>query len=201
MIRALSNSNDDSFWVSDSSPPGAYYHEEEMALITADKKTASDEYKSSSSGINSQTAIVKWRKSRSYNFNEVATNLQNTAERAVQEANVSDNGYKRNSVSRCVARIVLDESNKIVDTSEEYITGVVRQVARYAQHGGDDDETSYLAANQVTQPKGTTSLGTMVSFFVIWCVSLCASHIDSKDMPPPVLKLAAEEVASVLQSN
>jgi hypothetical protein len=41
----------------------------------------------------------------------------------------------------------------------------------------------------------------MVSLFIIWCVSLCSSHIASKDMPAPVLKLAAEEVASVLHSN
>lgn len=64
--------------------------------------------------------------------------------------------------------------------------GHLRQTSRLTFFGGE---------------QGTTSLGTMVSFFVIWCVSLCASHIDSKDMPPPVLKLAAEEVASVLQSN
>jgi hypothetical protein len=41
----------------------------------------------------------------------------------------------------------------------------------------------------------------MVSLFVIWCVSLCASRVSSKDMPAPALRLAAEEVTAVLHST
>jgi len=167
-----------------------------MALLTPGHKT-------SRTSDNSR-AIVKYespRRRSSYNFNEVASNLQNTAERTLEEESTSGAYSTQSSISRGVARIVLEErNNEALDSSKEYITGVVRKVARFAQNVGHDGECSGSVANQVSQPKGTTSLGTMVSFFVIWCVSLCASHFDSKDMPAPALKLAAEEVASVLQS-
>ncbi|KAG0565204.1 hypothetical protein M758_8G167900 [Ceratodon purpureus] len=202
----LDSNEDITFWDDVSTLKSRVrYPEEEMALITADRSNAGSKYNALTSPSKS-TALVKWespnKRRSSYNFNEVATNLQNSAEQALEEpAPSSNNGYRQDSISRGVARIVLEEGNKAVDSSKEYIAGVVRKVARYAQDVGHDGETSGSAANQVIQPRGTTSLGTMMSFFVIWCVSLCASHMDSKDLPAPALKLAAEEVASVLQST
>jgi hypothetical protein len=255
MTGTYPDSNEEStFWdyVSPLKSGRGRYPEEEMALITADRSTTAPGSKHRTPpSPNNSTALVKWESPRtttrrsSYNFNEVATNLQSTAEQAL-EASVTTS--KQNSISRGVARIVLEEGNKAVDSSssKEYIAGVVRKVARYAQGLGHDGETSGSPANHVIQPEvspwhpgipwlqcsilvfvlkqmccvecvakgmggllmtgflleqGTTSLGTMMSFFVIWCVSLCASHMDSKDLPAPALKLAAEEVASVLQSS
>ena len=132
------------------------FHEEEMALITADKSTAGSKYRTPPLPTKS-TSLVKWespRRRSSYNFNEVATNLQNTAEQALEEsATASNYGHRQNFISRGVARIVLEESNKAVDSSKEYIAGVVRKVARYAQDAGHDGESSGSAANQVIQPK------------------------------------------------
>lgn len=210
MTGTYPDSNEEStFWdyVSPLKSGRGRYPEEEMALITADRSaTAPGSKHRTPPSPNNSTALVKWesptttRRRSSYNFNEVATNLQSTAEQAL-EASVT--ASKQNSISRGVARIVLEEGNKAVDSSssKEYIAGVVRKVARYGQGLGHDGETSGSPANHVIQPEGTTSLGTMMSFFVIWCVSLCASHMDSKDLPAPALKLAAEEVASVLQSS
>jgi len=211
MTGTYPDSNEDvTFWsdVKTLSRGDYYPEEEEMAVLIPDKQSSAHKTSPSSdksTGGSQSSAIMKWesprsRRRSSYNFNEVAINLQNTAERALEES-TSTCGSRQNSICRGVARIVLEESNNVVESSKEYIAGVVRKVARFAQDAGHDEESSSAVANQVVQPEGTTSLGTMVSFFVIWCVSLCASHMDSKDMPAPALKLAAEEVASVLQSS
>lgn len=157
MTGTYPDSNEDcTFWDDVSSLKSRVrYPEEEMALITADKSTARSKYNAPQSSSKS-TALVKWQSPRrrsSYNFNEVATNLQNTAEQALEEpATASNKGYRQDSISRGVARIVLEEGNKAVDSSKEYIAGIVRKVARYAQDVGHDGETSGSAANQVIQP-------------------------------------------------
>lgn len=153
----LDSNEDGTFWEDVSSLKSRFHHpEEEMALLTADKSTAGTHYQILPSP-NKSTALVKWEspsRRSSYNFNEVATNLQNTAEQALEEsATASNNGYRQNSVSRGVARIVLEEGNKTVDSPKEYIAGVVRKVARYAQGACHDGETSGSAANQVIQPE------------------------------------------------
>jgi hypothetical protein len=48
--------------------------------------------------------------------------------------------------------------------------------------------------------QGSVGLSTYLSLFVVWCISLCTSAVGSKDLPPPTLKLAAEEVSAVLHS-
>jgi hypothetical protein len=48
--------------------------------------------------------------------------------------------------------------------------------------------------------QGSVGLSTHLSLFVVWCISLCTSAVGSKDLPPPTLKLAAEEVSAVLHS-
>lgn len=155
MTGTYPDSNEDiAFWSDVKSVSRGHYPEEEMAVLTADKNGV---YKTSPSGRNSDTALVKWeppKRRSSYNFNEVAINLQNTAGKALEDsADAGSRGHKQNSISRGVARIVLEESNNIVDSSREYITGVVRKVARYAQDTGHDGESSGSAANQVIQPE------------------------------------------------
>ena len=103
-----------------------------------------------------------------YNLDEVASSLHDTAEKALEQTEASNSGETHDSVVDDVARIVLEESNKSIDSSREYITGVVQKVAEYAQGASqsdpnilpdtvarvfDGETTTSTPANQVTQPK------------------------------------------------
>jgi hypothetical protein len=103
-----------------------------------------------------------------YNLDEVASSLHDTAEKALEQTEASNSGETHDSVVDDVARIVLEESNKSVDSSRDYITGVVQKVAEYAQGASqsdpnilpdtvarvfDGETTTSTPANQVTQPK------------------------------------------------
>lgn len=170
MTGTYPDSNEDiTFWSDMKSlSRGHHYPEEEMALLTAGKRSPHKTSPSPDKSTPSQSALVKWespKRRSSYNFNEVAINLQNTAEKALENsADTNISGYKQNSISRGVARIVLEESNNVVDSSKEYIAGVVRKVARYAQDAGHDGESSGSAANQVIQPE--VSVGNLILLWI-----------------------------------
>ena len=103
-----------------------------------------------------------------YNLDEVASSLHDTAEKALERTEASNSGETHDSVVDDVARIVLEESNTSIDSSRDYITGVVQKVAEYAQGASqadpnilpdtvarvfDGETTTSTPANQVTQPK------------------------------------------------
>ena len=103
-----------------------------------------------------------------YNFDEVASSLHDTAEKALEQTEASNSGEIHDSVVDDVARIVLEESNKSIESSRDYITGVVQKVADYAQGASqsdpnilpdtvarvfDGETTTSTPANQVSQPK------------------------------------------------
>jgi hypothetical protein len=103
---------------------------------------------------------------RSYNLDEVATNLHDAAEKALEDAKSSNTGDGKTSVAQSVAQIVLEDSSKTGDSSE-YISGVVQDVAQLAQDAASSDpnilpdtvarvfdgETAGSTANDASQPK------------------------------------------------
>lgn len=111
---------------------------------------------------------VAFSASEPYNLDEVASSLHDTAEKSLEQTEASNSGETHDSVVDDVARIVLEESNKSIDSSRDYITGVVQKVAEYAQGASqsdpnilpdtvarvfDGETTTSTPANQVTQPK------------------------------------------------
>jgi hypothetical protein len=156
-------------------------------------------------------ADEKKESQNSYDLHEEAVHLEEAAEKTLEDVKSGD---KHASVAESVAQIVLDESSKTGDSSE-LISGVIQHVAQFAQDDFQSDpnvlpdtvnqvfdrESAGSRVNEGSQPKESSSLGTKFSLFVIWCISLCASHVSSKDMPAPALRLGAEEVAAVLHSN
>jgi len=190
MTGTYPDGNEDvTFWSDVRSLSRGHYcpEEEEMALLTADKHSSAHKTSLSSDMSSAQSsALVKWespgRRRSSYNFNEVAINLQNTAEKALEDS-TSNSGSKQILISRSVARIVLEDSNNVLESSKEYIAGVVRKVARFAQDAGHG-ESSGSAANQVIQPE--VSLGNLILLCICqevdsWSVFLATEQKRSSD--------------------
>ncbi|CAM6013950.1 unnamed protein product [Sphagnum balticum] len=155
-----------------------------------------------------------------YNLDEIASNLQEAATKALEQTETVRNGATAQaSIVEDVAHLVLDQNNNnnnnnnddASSSSRDYLVGVIQKVADYAEQAGqskaaalnegDDIVVTSTSPNRVDQSStGSVGLSTYLSLFVVWCISLCTSAVGSKDLPPPTLKLAAEEVSAVLHS-
>jgi len=222
VLESAVASSEDAQFMPETKSRGFNFNDLKESLTTSEKEeSAIGEEGSSSDAVARDTtpldvsspppADEKKESPNSYDLHEEAVHLEEAAEKTLEDVKSGDKGA---SVAESVAQIVLDESNKTGDSSE-LISGVIQHVAQLAQDGFQSDpnvlpdtvnqvfdrESAGSPANEGSQPKESSSLGTKFSLFVIWCISLCASHVSSKDMPAPALKLGAEEVAAVLHSN
>ncbi|CAK9860755.1 unnamed protein product [Sphagnum jensenii] len=163
---------------------------------------------------NNVVAVIN-PKPAAYNLDEIASNLHESATKALEQAETVRKGATpQASIVEDVAHLVLDHNNNNDDpssSSRDYLVGVIQKVADYAEQAGqskaaaldegDDIVVTSTSPTHVDQSStGSVGLSTYLSLFVVWCISLCTSAVGSKDLPPPTLKLAAEEVSAVLHS-
>ncbi|CAM6035787.1 unnamed protein product [Sphagnum compactum] len=194
---------------------------EETVVVSAQEEEEEEKKKNvlvasslQSENGNNVVAVIN-PKPAAYNLDEIASNLHETATKALEQTETVRNGATaQTSIVEDVAHLVLDHNNNNDDassSSRDYLVGVIQKVADYAEQAGqskaaalnegDDIVVTSTSPNHVDQSStGSVGLSTYLSLFVVWCISLCTSAVGSKDLPPPTLKLAAEEVAAVLHS-
>jgi hypothetical protein len=194
---------------------------EETVVVSAQEEEEEEEKKKNvlvasslqSENGNNVVAVIN-PKPAAYNLDEIASNLHETATKALEQAETVRNGATAQaSIVEDVAHLVLDHNNNddASSSSRDYLVGVIQKVADYAEQAGqskaaalnegDDIVVTSTSPNHVDQSStGSVGFSTYLSLFVVWCISLCTSAVGSKDLPPPTLKLAAEEVSAVLHS-
>ncbi|CAK9258317.1 unnamed protein product [Sphagnum jensenii] len=199
---------------------------EETLVVSAQEEEEEEEEKKKnvlvasslqSENGNNVVAVIN-PKPAAYNLDEIASNLHETATKALEQAETARNGATAQaSIVEDVAHLVLDQNNNnnndddASSSSRDYLVGVILKVADYAEQAGqskaaalnegDDIVVTSTSPNHVDQSStGSVGLSTYLSLFVVWCISLCTSAVGTKDLPPPTLKLAAEEVSAVLHS-
>jgi hypothetical protein len=199
---------------------------EETVVVSAQEEEEEEEKKKKNNALvasslqsengNNVVAVIN-HKPAAYNLDEIASNLHETATKALEQTETVRNGATAQaSIVEDVAHLVLDQNNNnnngdASSSSRDYLVGVIQKVADYAEQAGqskaaalnegDDIVVTSTSPNRVDQSStGSVGLSTYLSLFVVWCISLCTSAVGSKDLPPPTLKLAAEEVSAVLHS-
>jgi hypothetical protein len=152
---------------------------EETVVVSAQEEEEEEEKKKKnvlvasslqSENGNNVVAVIN-PKPAAYNLDEIASNLHETATKALEQAETVRNGATAQaSIVEDVAHLVLDHNNNddASSSSRDYLVGVIQKVADYAEQAGqskaaalnegDDIVVTSTSPNHVDQSSAVSSI-------------------------------------------
>ncbi len=154
---------------------------EETVVVSAQEEEEEEEEKKKKKNVlvasslqsengNNVVAVIN-PKPAAYNLDEIASNLHETATKALEQAETVRNGATAQaSIVEDVAHLVLDHNNNddASSSSRDYLVGVIQKVADYAEQAGqskaaalnegDDIVVTSTSPNHVDQSSAVSSI-------------------------------------------
>ncbi len=156
---------------------------EETVVVSAQEEEEEEEKKKKNNALvasslqsengNNVVAVIN-HKPAAYNLDEIASNLHETATKALEQTETVRNGATAQaSIVEDVAHLVLDQNNNnnngdASSSSRDYLVGVIQKVADYAEQAGqskaaalnegDDIVVNSTSPNRVDQSSTVSSI-------------------------------------------
>ncbi len=153
---------------------------EETVVVSAQEEEEEEEKKKKnvlvasslqSENGNNVVAVIN-PKPAAYNLDEIASNLHETATKALEQTETVRNGATAQaSIVEDVARLVLDHNNDDASSSSrDYLVGVIQKVADYAEQAGQSKAAALNEGDDIvvtsTSPNHVDQSSTVSSIFI-----------------------------------